>query len=351
MFLRKKPKRLYYPSKSSWYTKPRRKSSVKKRTKKLFKGNIKKAFKKWFKKSLFGAIVVGLFIAFLLFLLFSSYFTVTKIEVVRESFNVDSAAIENELSQFIGKNILFFPRSQIYGVVHEKFPEFERVEVHKFFPSTFKIELTSYPIVANLKAYYVLPEAEEIMEEDFTELNKAIEELSGIDPSLIDALETDHPLSDDDVADAIFDIEDKDKEATEQRSLLNQVGQAIFDREENLELMSISVRGLTQPIEDRELVIEPDHMNYILQIIQYFANNMNVEVSGVEYLPVAREIHLKTKDNLVLWVSLDRDFKGQVDKLNTIYEAAELNKEDLSYIDLRVKEKIIYCPRYASCDK
>lgn len=297
------------------------------------------------------AIIVSVFGVFFLILFFSSYFTVTNIEVIRENFNVDSASIENELSQFIGKNILFFPKSKIYNVIYEKFPEFQKAEVHKFFPSTFKIKLTSYPVVANLRAYYVLPEAEVIAEEDFTELNKAIEELSGLDPSLINSLDTDHPLNDSEVAGAIFDIEDKDKETIEQKSLINQVGQAIFDREENLELRTLFVHGLTQPIEDRERVIEPNHMSYIMEAIQYFSSNMNIEVTGVEYLPIARQIHLKTKDNLVIWVSLDRDFKTQVDKMNTIYEAAELNKEDISYIDLRVKDKVIYCPRNASCDK
>ena len=348
--LRKKQKRLYYPSKSSWYTKPRRKPSVK-RKKKLFKSGFKKAFKKWFKRSVYFVIIAGSFGTFLLFLLFSSYFTVTKIEVVRENFSVDSAAIENELSQFIGKNILFFPKSQIYNVIHEQFPEFKKVEVHKAFPSIFKIELTSYPIVANLRAYYVLPEVEEMEDEDFTELNKAIEELVGIDPSLADVLERNHPIGDEEVTEAIFDIKDEDKEATEQKSILNQIGQAIFDQEEDLELITIFIHGLNQPIEDREQVIEADHMASIIETIQYFINIMNIEVTGVDYYPVAREMHLKTKNDLVFWLSFDKDLKEQVDKLNTIYEAAELSAEDLIYIDLRIKEKVIYCPRNASCDK
>jgi len=37
--------------------------------------------------------------------------------------------------------------------------------------------------------------------------------------------------------------------------------------------------------------------------------------------------------------------------LKTIYEPAELNKEELSYIDIRVREKVIYCLRSSRCVK
>jgi len=139
--------------------------------------------------------------------------------------------------------------------------------------------------------------------------------------------------------------------ATEQKALLNRIGQAIFDREENLELMTFIVRGLTQPIEDREFVIPRKTMDYIMEAIQYFGNSMSLEVLSLEYFTVAQEIHLRAKNNLMIWMSLDRDYKSQIDKLKTIYEPAELSKEDLSYIDLRIKNKVIYCPRGSRCDK
>ena len=92
-------------------------------------------------------------------------------------------------------------------------------------------------------------------------------------------------------------------------------------------------------------------MDYILDAIKYFTNVMQMEVKSVRYLPVAREVHLVTDGNLVLWLSTDKSYKEQIDKLHTIYKVAELEKEDLAYIDLRIKEKIIYCPRRTSCDR
>ncbi|MBN2095963.1 FtsQ-type POTRA domain-containing protein [Candidatus Peregrinibacteria bacterium] len=351
IFGKKKPKRLYYPTQSRWYSRPRRRP-VERNNKALKKG-VKGLFRDWVKRSVYTAIVIaGAGVLFLILFAFS-YLSITDIEVVRENFNIDSGAIENELNRFIGKNLLFFPKTQIYHTINTHFPEFAEVKVDKIFPSTIKIELKSHPIVANLRAYYVLPKPEVVTEEEsFTELSKAIEELSGKDPNLA-LLKLDSPLGDEEVTDPIFDLGEGGDEpvATEQKSLLNRIGQAIFDQEENLELMTITVRQLSQPVEDREQVIPKEHMDYILDSIGYFTNAMGLEVLGVDYLPVAREIHLKTEKKLTIWISTERDPKEQVNKLSTIYEPAELDQEDLSYIDLRVKDKVIYCPRNARCDR
>ena len=297
-------------------------------------------------------LIVGAFGILVLILIAFTYLSITNIEVVRENLNINSAGIENKLNPYIGKNLLFLSKGKIYETINTHFPEFAEIKVNKVFPSTVKIQLTSYPIVANLRAYYILPEPEVIVEESFTELNKAIEELSGTDPNL-NLLDINSPLSDEEITDAIFDIEESDDEdmATEQKSLLNRIGQAIFDQEENLELMTIVVRGLTQPVEDRGQAIPKDHMDIMMDTIQYFKNIMGREILGIEYLPVAREIHLKTENNLIIWISIDRDTEKQINKLHIIYEPVELDKEDLSYIDLRVRDKVIYCSRNARCNR
>lgn len=352
MFLRKKkPKRLYYPVKSKWFTKPRRKPSVK-RNNKLFKGGFK-GLKKSMKKSLQTVVVVAFFAVLILFLAFSSYFSIKNIEVVRENFSTDSTSIENELKPYIGKNIVFFSRNRIFTTLQNRFPEFESIQVEKVLPGTIRVKLESYPVVANLRTYYVLAPADEATEESFTELSKAIEELSGSEAAL-ERIKVDSPLSSESITDSVFNLdgfEEKEPESVEQKAILNQIGQALFDREENLELFTISIHGLTQPIADRDQVIPKEHMDFIFEAIQYFRNALKLEVMSLDYLPIAREIHLKTDNNLTIWISIDRDYKGQIDKMSTIYEPAELNKEDIAYIDLRIKEKIIYCPRTARCNK
>ena len=127
MFLRKKkPKRLYYPSKSKWYAKPRRRPSVK-RANRRFKKGIKGFFKDLIKKSLYLVIVGAAFGALLIGLFFSSYFSITRTEVIRANFNVDSAAIENKLNSFIGKNIIFTSKRTIHKTIQVYFPEFATI--------------------------------------------------------------------------------------------------------------------------------------------------------------------------------------------------------------------------------
>jgi cell division septal protein FtsQ len=350
MILRKKkPRRLYYPAKSTWYKRPRRRPKVK-RARKLFKGGFKGFLKQLARRSLYALIAVIAVAILVLILTLSSYFAVTDIEVVRENFNIDSAAIENKLNPFIGRNFLFFPKKEVQKVIHEYFPEFAEIEVHKVFPSTIQIDLKSHPIVANLRAYYILPKAEELPQQSFTALSRAVEELSGdIGAISLEPAE----VHDEEMLEEIFSLEEGDVGplVNEQKSLINRIGQAIFDQEENLELMTITIRGLTQPVEDREHVILTEHMGYMLEAIKYWVNVMGIEIVGVEYLAIPREIHLKTTENLILWLTTERDFKKQIDKLSTIYEAAELSSEDLSYIDLRIRDKVIYCPRNSRCDK
>lgn len=331
MFKRKKsPKRLYYPTKSRWYTQPRR--GVKKRsTRKLFANNIKTKFTRLFKNVIYFIITGLILLLLILFLMFSSYFSIASVEVIRRDFHIDTALISNQLNRYIGDNILFFQRSKIVDIIHENFPEFATVQVKKVLPNTIKIELKSHPIVANIRAYYVLPEAETTVEDVVeSEIKSALRNSFVLDEGVSDSDEEIVPI--------------------EQKCLINDIGQTIFDKEEDLELMTISITGLTQPIEDREIIIDVDRMNYILDSIKYFSNLFKMEVVGVTYLPIAREVHLNTDSNFDIWITTEKDYKKQIDKLNTIYEVAELDTEDLAYIDLRVQEKVIYCPLRSNCN-
>ncbi len=331
MFKRKKsPKRLYYPTKSRWYTQPRR-STRKRNTRKLFSNNIKTRFTRFFKNAIYFTITGLVLVLLVLFLTFSSYFSITNIEVLRQDFHIDTAMISNQLNRYIGDNILFFQKSKIVNKIQENFPEFASVQVKKTLPHTINIELKSHPIVANIRAYYILPEVETIAEDEY--VNEIEEALSG------------SFVLDEEVSDARYEIV-----PIEQKCLINKVGQAIFDKEEDLELMTITITGLSQPIEDREIIITNDKMNYILDSIRYFSNLFKMEIVGVGYLPIAREVHLKTDAGFYIWITTEKDYRKQIDKLNTIYKVAELDAEDLAYIDLRVQEKVIYCPLRSNCN-
>jgi len=332
IFGKKRPKRLYYPTKSRWYRRPRRQPSVRS-SRKLFTHNIRTHFTRLLKDFLLYVIIATVFLGLLIFLVFSSRFAISKIEIARDDLHIDSSAVTTLLADYKGKSIFTFSKSRAAQLIHEKYPEFARVEIKKLLPNTIKVELETHEIVANIRAYYVLPKVETVPADMDVE---AIE--------VAEALRTAFDLQ--------AGMETVDREEItpiEQKALLNRIGQAIFDREEDLQLMTITVDGLSQPIEDREIVVPEASMDYIVGAIKYFSNLMQMQVASVRYLPVAREVHLQTDNNLVLWLSTEKDYREQLDKLNTIYKVAELDKEDLAYIDLRIKEKIIYCPRSTSC--
>ncbi|MFH0820397.1 MAG: FtsQ-type POTRA domain-containing protein [Candidatus Peregrinibacteria bacterium] len=323
MFFRKKPKRLYIPTTSRWYTRPRYKPGAASGRRLLPKG-IFSILTEFFKDR-FRLVIAGLGFVLLIGIgLSSSYLAIQNIEVLRQDFNIDSAAIETVLKPYLGRNILFFPRRLAVVAIQDKFPEFQSVEINKKFPNTLTVNVVNYPIMANLRAYYVLPEVQ------------AAAEQKPPDPGIAFELNPEPP---------------KPPEPIEQKCLLSFVGQAICDQQENLELMTLAIKGLTQPIEHRQQVVAPTHMDYLREALEYFKNNFKFTIANVEYLPVARELHFKIKSGPVIWLTLEKDIQEQLDKLKTIYEPAELNKEDLSYLDLRVKEKVIYCLRRTACDR
>ncbi|MFH0838005.1 MAG: FtsQ-type POTRA domain-containing protein [Patescibacteria group bacterium] len=334
IFGRKTPKRLYYPTKSSWYRRPRRQSTIRS-SRKIFSHNIRTHFTRLLKDALLYVVIGVVFAGLLFFLLFSSRFSISKIEIARDDLHIDSSAVTNLLAGYKGKSIFTFSKSKASHLIQEAYPEFARIDVRKLLPNTIKVELQTHEIVANIRSYYVLPKIEEQPAEGDEEELKMAEKIKA-------------------AFDLQADTETEDKEELtpiEQKALLNRIGQAIFDREEDLQLMTITIDGLSQPIQDREVVIPEASMDYILNSIKYFTNLMQMNVVLVRYLPIAREVHLKTDGNLTLWLSTMKDYKEQLDKFHTIYKVAELDKEDLAYIDLRIKEKIIYCPRKAPCDR
>jgi len=350
---KKKTNRLYYPTKSRWMTRKKRKSTVKVSRKKNT-SDIKKQLKAVLKNALYLVVlgIIGVIAA--LFFVFSSYFAVREVQVSRDNFNIDSSSIENSLNKYIGKNIIFLPKSGIVKTVKDAFPEFVSVKVGKSLPNTIKIHLENHEIVANLKIYHLPVKEKEEAPQDFSELEKAIRgEGDGSESE-----EVVHPLEDEEVTRRVFDLdlveakkkeEEEAKKEIEQKCVINQIGQAIFDQEENLELITIVLRGKEKPAKDREHVLAEEEVEYLMEAIRYFNNLMRTKVKGVEFFAVERELHFKLDTDMTVWLTTEKDYKQQIDKLNIIYEEAELDKEDLVYIDLRIKEKVVYCSKKSRC--
>lgn len=323
-FKKKKPHRLYIPAKTTWYRKPKRQPTVG-TNRKIFRSGVKMKFTRFFKDAFLYLVAGLILLALLTVLVFSNKFSVQKIEIARNDLYVNNAAVADLLDKYLGKSIFTFSKSNAQALIHEAYPEFSQIEIRKLLPDRIKVELQTYEIIANIKAFYTLPSLKKStastgpdgFDEAFGTTTASKEELTPI----------------------------------QQKALLNEIGQAIFDREANLDLMTITIEGLSQPIEDREFVIPKEDMLYITDAIKYLNNLTQLEVKGLKYLPNAHEIHITTKNNLTLWLITKKPYKDQLDRFNTAYKTAKLNEKNLAYIDLRIAEKVIYCPKDAECDK
>lgn len=322
MFRKKKPKRLYLPAKSKWYTRPRPRKRKKTYVPGKKRVNLKRKVSSFKKQWLYWIIGSLTLLGLLVILFFSTYLQIADIDVKRHDVHVDSAAIQEVLKPYIGDNLLFFDRSEASERVQAEFVEYAQVHLKKVFPNTLQVELESHAPVFNLRFYYALPQVEE-------------------EPSTLDSEEFVEEVP------AVLE----ETEVVEQKGLLNAAGQVVFNQEENLELLPIIIRDRTRPLEDREVVMYHERLNALQAAIERFEELFPDRIESVQYFPEGREVHLRVENGLMLWITFQKDPVEQIEKLYSIYQSTGLDQENLAYIDLRVVEKVIYCPRGTACDR
>lgn len=77
-------------------------------------------------------------------------------------------------------------------------------------------------------------------------------------------------------------------------------------------------------------------------------NFTNIKISKITYYVIERELHLETEKNTILIFDLESDSRQQIEKLAIFNkENKPLDKNDFIYIDLRINNKIFYCPKEA----
>ena len=158
MFFRKKaPQRLYYPTKAKWYSRPRRKPAVSARPGASSLAQLRKRAQTFLKRPFYIALAAAGVVGCLLLFLFSAYFSVAEIHIVREDPTVDSERVAERLNPYLGRNLIFFPQRKMQAALNEAFPEFSSIRLSRKLPRTLEVRLESHPLVANLKAYYTLP--------------------------------------------------------------------------------------------------------------------------------------------------------------------------------------------------
>lgn len=98
---------------------------------------------------------------------------------------------------------------------------------------------------------------------------------------------------------------------------------------------------------DYKQVLDKNYINNIKQIENLILENTSlIEIEKEVYFLKEQELHLTTKDGIVIIFDLTKEPKVQFDKLNIFLKKhLSVIKSWIVYIDLRINQKIIYCPK------
>lgn len=244
---------------------------------------------------------------------FSSFFVVGDIVVIRDKVFVEPQKIEQAMRPVIGKNIFLVSESQIRSELEKMFPTIGRVEVNKLYPRSIQLRVFSWPMVARINY------------EGDTGTGFLLSENGYVVPNVLvrDATEEDVNTHRDLVR---IDIPRYSTSDPEQAVLLT----------------------LTK-LEAGKKFIDQALLARIRAALHIYAKNFQVPVTRVLYLPFEKELYLFVGKETALMLWLDADIETQLFKLKTAEPKLDLDNGSLSYVDLRVKDKIFTCESRGAC--
>ena len=246
-----------------------------------------------FKRLSFLVLAGILCIALFYFLFLSSFFVIetTKVTFKEEPEKQLNQALTAYVDTLRQQNIILLSSLEITQTLLQKHPEIARVKVKKIFPRRVQIEITPFPMVANL-----------------------IHKTNGF----------------------------------EKKYLLNQTGRISQKNIENPNLPYILYQS-EEELTLGNLLLPEKQLNFILTAVDNFTILFNMNVFDAKYLPIEREIHLRTEKYFHVWLDLSQDLDKQLNKLKRALPSLDIYQLPLEYIDLRISsingEEVIYKER------
>jgi len=96
---------------------------------------------------------------------------------------------------------------------------------------------------------------------------------------------------------------------------------------------------------DYKIFFNTEFINNISFIIKKVEENIiDLNIESIDYYATERELHIKTNNKTIIIFNLNSNIKEQIEKI-TIFnkEQQNINKSNIVYLDLRIKNKIFYC--------
>lgn len=217
-------------------------------------------------------------------LFFSHYFTVKSIDVIREDDLVNIDLAYKSLEKYRYNSIFTIDKNLINASILSHQPNIKEVYIRKIMPDNLKITLKSYDLVFGtniLDKYYLITQ------------NWVI-------------------------------VPSKQKESDEIIKVIWLNNLWIIDYKKVFNSQFI------KKIKDIDSLIKQE--------------NSFLEVKDIKYYLKEQEIHIISKEDIVIIFDLHKDINVQIQKLNIFFKKyLSTIKSWIVYIDLRINEKIIYC--------
>ena len=237
---------------------------------------------KLFRVSLVLNLVFAAMALFVGFALFSPYFHVKHIRVLRDDPNIDTEKIEQTLKDFYDKNLLFFPNTRAERILQETFPEFRTIDFSPDFPDTLVLSIELSPPKAIL-------------------LN---------------------------VTTANFVVVSEDGVTLEHNSQAELPIIKVYQYEKSL------------PLQTR--FFAPTELQHIFTARDFLEQSVGIPVQEMHYYWAAQELHLVTERG-VIWVDLmAEDTENQLQKLLYAQDKMGLFIHQFDHIDVRIPKRIFW---------
>ena len=233
-------------------------------------------------------IISLIWVFFILFLIFWPIFKIKYIEIIKKD-NITNMDISYKaVEDFRWKSILQIDEKDVYSKFIDYQENIKDIDINIDLPNTIKIEVESYKELFNIN------------------------------------------------------INDKSYIIVENGTLIPSKSS------KNIQYLTIIKEFDKNKFFEYKKIFNQYYLSKITEIIEKLWENLiDIKIKNLTYYEVERELHIETENNIILIFSLDSNIEinEQIEKL-VIFNKEDiwLNKNLIVYIDLRIKNKIFYCP-------
>lgn len=232
-------------------------------------------------------------------LLFAPFFDVREMKVRRQDPRIDPEDIQETLSPLFKQRLILVTRSQVATMLQAEYPEIERVEISKDYPSTLSVSVYIEPAIAELK------------------------------------------------------IADDDEAVSGSGSTATGSGTGVFayvTRKGFFVTSPIRLSGGPYPLltitdwgirpQNRTAFLSPSFLQTIFNARDTLVRDFGLESQSITVFQRAQEFHIKT-NKATLWFDLRSPLNVQFQRFREFLKTLSLDQVK-EYIDLRIADKIIY---------